>query len=554
MTCFLIVDALAHGSGLKRFTRDVIGAGPRTVAGVLESCGYPALIIPAELPFKKSKKKQKLLKKSDVLLISAMTMDRETVKRFVKFWRKIKQNAPVLVGGSIASDPKTCLKIGADIVVIGEGETTLKELLKHGLKDGELPSSQQLDKILGIGFKSYEDNQKKPFYKINPLRPASSKKEFNSFKVSTICIKDYPNYNAKKVYVEIVRGCSNYYRAKIGLNQNCKNCEKCRTGPLENRFNCPENIPPGCGFCSIPSLFGPARSKDLNLIVEEIKALASLGCRRIVLSAPDFLDYGRDALVYPHPLTDPRTPQANVETLENLLKEVSRFDTTEISIENIKPCLFTEETAKIISKYLPETSLNIGCETGCPDHAEKLGRPSTPKEALNTAEISIKYGLKPHVYFIHSLPGQNSKTVKKTVRIIKKLGKIGVDKITVYRFKPLPMSAFHSYPKPPAAIHNRESQMIVEAAKEVNIQQKKHLIGKPLEVLITEQSFSNPSIGVGRPIKDGPLIAVKDAGHLQGKKVNILVTEIISDRLLGGKLIKNRKSIITKSNLKKFKD
>jgi len=85
--------------------------------------------------------------------------------------------------------------------------------------------------------------------------------------------------------------------------------------------------------------------------------------------------------------------------------------------------------------------------------------------------------------------------------------------------------------------------MIVETVKEVNLQQKKHLIGKSLEVLITETSFSNPSIGVGRPIKDGPLIAVKDAGNLKGKKVNVLVTEIISDRLLGGKLIKNRKNI-----------
>ena len=85
------------------------------------------------------------------------------------------------------------------------------------------------------------------------------------------------------------------------------------------------------------------------------------------------------------------------------------------------------------------------------------------------------------------------------------------------------MSAFHSYPKPPAAIHNIESQKIVETAKEINIQQKKHFIGKILEVLITEQSFADPSIGVGRPLEDGPLIAVKDAGHLQGKKVGVLV-------------------------------
>ena len=43
------------------------------------------------------------------------------------------------------------------------------------------------------------------------------------------------------------------------------------------------------------------------------------GVTRIVLSAPCFLDYGRDLLVEPEPLTDPRSPESNYNEIEKLL-------------------------------------------------------------------------------------------------------------------------------------------------------------------------------------------------------------------------------------------
>ena len=44
----LIVDTLASGKGTRLTTRDVIGAGPRTVAGVLEKHGMEPTIVPVE--------------------------------------------------------------------------------------------------------------------------------------------------------------------------------------------------------------------------------------------------------------------------------------------------------------------------------------------------------------------------------------------------------------------------------------------------------------------------------------------------------------------------
>ncbi|MHA1365705.1 MAG: B12-binding domain-containing radical SAM protein, partial [Candidatus Heimdallarchaeota archaeon] len=106
----------------------------------------------------------------------------------------------------------------------------------------------------------------------------------------------YKNFFSAKVYVECVRGCSNFGGTRIKLpdGRSCSECGFCDTFSIEDRANCPSNIPPGCGFCSVPSLFGPAKSRSVNAIVKEIKELLNSKVKRIVLSAPDILDFGRD--------------------------------------------------------------------------------------------------------------------------------------------------------------------------------------------------------------------------------------------------------------------
>lgn len=44
----LIIDCLASGDGKRILARDVIGAGPRTVKGILQSEGIEAKITPVE--------------------------------------------------------------------------------------------------------------------------------------------------------------------------------------------------------------------------------------------------------------------------------------------------------------------------------------------------------------------------------------------------------------------------------------------------------------------------------------------------------------------------
>ncbi|MHA1156321.1 MAG: B12-binding domain-containing radical SAM protein [Candidatus Heimdallarchaeota archaeon] len=527
-----IVDATGSGKGKRRFTRDAIGAGSRSVYGVLEKLGVEAKIFLAEDVLEKG-----FPKGFSSLFISAMSMDKIAVKRVISSWRK-HANGRVVVGGPISSelDP-TLLSTRADIIVIGEGEKTIKELIEYdALRKSS--SKEILEKILGIG---YFDSKGKT--KINGFRKYSSREEFRLYQASTKCITDYPKYFSAKVYVECVRGCSNFKGTKLLLpdGRQCSECGNCDSYCLEDRLKCPEGIPPGCGFCSVPNLFGPARSRTSDQVVKEIAELLEKNVKRIILSAPDFLDFGRDNELGDNLLMNPYFPKANTKLIEELLSQIASLERVAkgkawIEVENIKAHLFTEEVARILAKYLPGSSFSIGCETGSESHAIQLGRSSMPKETLRAVKIAHKYGLKSHVYFIHSLPGQTKQTATETVKLIHNLEPY-IEKVTIYRFRPLPMSAFGDVPPPEPAIRNPISKMIADAANEVNLRKKTNLVGKKIRVILSEPNYREENGAIANILEGGPMVAVEDAKERIGEIVTVFIDKVITEKLVHGKIV-----------------
>ena len=526
---FLIVDALATERGARRFTRDVIGAGPRTVAGMLEQLGFECRICPAERVFAD----ESFLLHFDVLMCSGMSMDVPSMRRVVRSWRRVKEDGIAIAGGPAAADPYMLFgRTDYDLAVISECEMTLKELLDEGLSKGLLPEREALEGIRGLAFKTDGG------VVMTGLRPPVF--EFR-FEPSVERIADYPYFRVSRVYVTCVRGCSNYRRTLLTLpdGRKCSGCGLCSGDDLAKRYYCPVGIPPGCGFCSVPSLFGPPRSRSKNSILREISGLLERGVRRIVLGASDFLDYEREKLVNPNPLTDPCFPEPNYSEMESLLSEVSEIQKAEkektyISIENIKPCLFTDEAARIISTYLPNTTVHIGCETGSEAHSRKIGRPSTPGESLSAVRRAVAHGLRPYVYFIHGLPGQTMKSARETVRLMDRMADCGVEKVTIYRFRPLPMSAFGDFESPPPATKERASRMIFEKAKQINLERKRDLVGKIVEAIVAEKLHSG--VYVAYPLREGPTIILDAEEAPVNDLVRVKITRVKSDKLVEGVL------------------
>jgi radical SAM superfamily enzyme YgiQ (UPF0313 family) len=527
----LIVDTLASGKGTRYSTKDVIGAGPRTIAGVLEKRELDPAIISVE-SYLCNKYDPEIY---DILLVSGMTSDMQAVQRTVRKWKKYNKG-PVVIGGPVSSEPTRALKrTGGDIAVTGEGEITLVELLNGGLLEGKLPEC--LNDILGI---SYKSNNK---IIVNPFRPVQPREVFTDFIPSTNIITAYKLYNSARVYVETVRGCSNFHRARIGtLGEKCSYCEQCTESELIDRYDCPVGIPPGCGYCSVPSLYGPPKSRPSWLIIDEVSQLLDLGVHRVVLSAPGFLDYQRDILVEPLPLTDPKLPEPNYDEIEVLLKGLTdlpqvKNGNASIMIENIKASLVSKRAAGLLGKYLSGTTVSIGFETGSATHSKVLGRPDTPSEALISLRRLKDAGMKPYVYFIHGLPGQTAETVKETVNTIKQSRSYGADRVILYRFQSLPASAFEECPSGPPASRDLLSRRIHDAAYEANLKSKEALVGAFIKVVIAERYSRDRRFYVAYPMFHGPVTLIHHDNLSPGDIVKVRVTGIASDRIVYGQII-----------------
>jgi radical SAM superfamily enzyme YgiQ (UPF0313 family) len=524
----LIVDALASGKGARIVTKDVIGAGPRTIAGVLESNGIETRIMTADRYLENSNQVH-----YDVLLVSAMTSDLHAARLVTRRWRKASES-PVIIGGPIASDPVRALKkTGSDVAVTGEGELSLQELINYGLcelKDLDLSG------VKGLSF--HLDGE----VIVNGLRPVQGRELFTRYNPSVLRIVDYPLFKAARVYVEALRGCSNYTRARIGpLGESCTFCEQCTGLDLFDRYVCPQGIPPGCGYCSVPSLYGPPKSRPEELIEEEVKGLLALGVRRIVLSAPGFLDYGRDLIVYPEPLTDPRSPEPNYDAIEKLLNHLTNLEEVSVGdasiiVENLKASLVTDESAELLGKYLSGTAVSVGMETGSEEHSKLLGRPDSPLETMIAVRRLKRSGLKPYVYFIHGLPGQTSETVDETVKSMYEVKRAGAERITLYRFQSLPMSAFQDCPSGPPSSADTLSRKMFEAAREVNDVVKKEFLGSRIRVVVAEPYDRDSSLTVAYPLKHGPVVLVEGSVGQTGDVIDVIVVSVVSERIVKAKI------------------
>lgn len=521
----LIVDALSAGSGQRTSSRDSIGCGPRAVAGVFEKHGIQCTIrrVDEVLP------KRGALKRFDHLAVSAMTMDQVAVQKMVKLWRHFRQQGRVLLGGPIAADPENILKqIRPDVLVIGEGEATLDELLESNFLEEDVA----LADIHGIAFLESD----KP--RITNKRDLISTEELSErFYPSTSRIIDYNAYQACKVYVEILRGCSNFRRTKYPLADGtlCSECSNCDSEDSSKRIECPEDIPPGCGFCSVPGTWGSPRSRSADSILSEVKELLDLGVHRVILEAPGFLDYMRGTT----PLTNPCHPPANLSAIEDLLGRLNSLPqvsegNVHIAIENMKACLFTDEVAETMKKSMRSSSPNIGLETGSEYHMRQIGKCGSPEDVVRAVKVAKAHDMKPFVYLIYGLPGETAETTEQSVQMMRSVSEAGAERIILYGFRSLPGSAFAKYPE--SSLKDEFGQILRTEAETINLQKKEQYLEKVVRGIAAEPSRTHHGFTMIYPLEEGPLMTVP-GGFSAGTLLSVKVTSVLSSGLVTGEVV-----------------
>lgn len=549
MENILVVDANARVNGKRYSTLDVIGVGPRLITSLFKYYGFNAVLH----PYENVVNNPKIFKNFDAIAISFMVSDFIAVNRITKLWRKYKENTSLIVlGGPGTLSNKILSSLEFDLAFIGESEYTFHYLFHtlgyKSLRDlvQNLRNEKKIPKGLAIKF-----NRKIVDGGLGLWTPREL-----LFKVlpEVEDLKNYPYYWACRIYVEVVRGCSNFYRPIV--NNTCNECKLCVSEEFSKRILCPVGIPPGCGYCNVPLVYGYVRSRNIYSIAEEVRKLLDIGVTRIVLSAPDFLDFWRDAKVQ-NVLTNPCNPRANLDAIEKLFEELTKFNEVveglaSISIENIKACLVDKDVVEILGKYLKGTAVYIGLETCSNKLLKSIGRPSTCEEVLNAIKLLSSSGLRPYVYLMHGLPYEEIEDLKKTIEIIPTLMKLNVEKIVLYKFRPLPRSAFESISRNNKMNlnlieHHREK--LKEIVKDFNKLSKENLIGRHIDIVIASQHHRYPDYLIGYPLHHGPVTLVKTSKKYIGYVARTRITRVLSDRIVLGEIIYLKRKIINSKHV-----
>lgn len=519
-----VIDVLARALGKRYTTFDVVGAGPRIIAGIASEYGSVDLY-----PYEKAIKSTEEISKRDIVLISAMSSDHKALSTLIYKLRKLNRSLKIIVGGPISFEYTRILReLPVDLVVVGEAEIPLRQLLyRYVIGDYEYRSIPAL---------AYVEND---VVKLTSSHIHTPKQILDDIKPWTLVDRSYDYPQIYRFYVEVVRGCSNYRRPMINLGElSCIECHRCISPILEERLNCPVNIPPGCGFCSVPYMFGHPRSRSIRSIYREISELVEHGARRIVLSGPDILDYGREELVK-GPLTDPCKPPANIEAIESLFNELYSIEEIKnnkvvIMVENIKACLVNKEVGKLFERYLKNTTIHIGLETGCDWFNEKiLGKPITLRQVLSACKILRDHSLRPYVYIMYGLPSSTREVYEETIKSIEELSRIGVEKITLYKYINLPATAFHKLP-PDVEAFKELITRLRDIVDKYNLVAKRKLLYEKIEVYLYEDRGRI----YGYPVRHGPVVFVEKTrrGDLSGCRGVVKITDI-GTRFVKGVLI-----------------
>jgi B12-binding domain/radical SAM domain protein len=295
--------------------------------------------------------------------------------------------APVIIAGGPhpSARPAEVLRLGADAVVIGEGEATLPTLLERLLAGGS-PAG-----LWGVAVLDAEGEL------VRGPRPPP------------IDLDAYPPMGIEHrrfAPVEITRGC-----------------------------------PCACTFCQTSFLFGgQMRHRSVESVVEWVRRAMEQGYSYARFVSPN-------AFAYQSP-DNGRTVNLDAierllrETATLVGRERVYFGTfpSEVGPEAVTP-----EAVALVHRYCGNDNLIFGAQTGSDRLLHALRRRHTVADVYRAAAVVVAGELTPIVDVIFGLPGEDAEDVAATVRLIEDLTAMGAV-IHTHTFMPLPGTPLEDAP------------------------------------------------------------------------------------------------------------
>ena len=334
-------------------TPEFYSYGALLIAGMLEKQGYPV----------KLQKGFGEVIDADIVFISL-----QSTIHLLKYQKEISSmDTFKIVGGPVTLTPQLILDcLLVDLVVVGEGENTIYNILKV-FENNSLPCVSDFKDITGVAFKEGNqtvitgkgsaDSLERPL----PLVPSDISSE---------------NIRGANVYMETHRGC-----------------------------------PGNCGFCGVPCLFGrEVRSRPLEDILNEVKYLLSKGVRKIAISGGTGSLYGSS-----------KFKNVDEEAFVELLREISNLTGPKnLTIPDIRVDLISDQILEAIHQY-SNGWVFFGIESGSDRVLRHMKKGVTVDQVREAVAMARQHGVKTAGSFIVAYPGEEEKDFQDTMDLADEL-------------------------------------------------------------------------------------------------------------------------------------
>lgn len=319
-----------------------------------------------------------------VLAHSVMSTQLERVRDEVRAVRQRFGKRVTIVGGGphASARPMDLIDMGFDYVVIGEGESSIRELL------WKLGNDKDPTSIMGI---------------VGPDSDSIPVPRNTGY----VALDDYPPF-------------------AIGLNV---------VGPVEVTRGCPFK----CKFCATPFLSGGiVRHRGVDSVGYWLEqAVEQRGFERTWFLSPNALCYGGKGR---------RAEPEKLEKLLMQVTKRTGIDIFFGSFPSeVRPEFVTPEILEMFRQYVANRTLQIGLQSGSDDILKAANRHHSVQEGKDAIAMAKDAGFIPHVDMIFGLPEESEKDIEASLDVCEELVGLGA-KIHAHVFMPLPGSEWEYMP------------------------------------------------------------------------------------------------------------
>ena len=252
-----------------------------------------------------------------------------------------------------------------------------------------------------------------------------------------------------------------------------------------------------CSYCIIPYARGRVRSRKIESIIEEIKALAKNEVKEVVLTGIHIASYGKDF-------------KENISLID-LLEEINKIEDIErIRLGSLEPTIINEEFLERLSKLDKICHhFHLSLQSGCNETLKRMNRKYTIDEFETVVKL-LRETYKDVILttdIIVGFPGETDEEFEKTYGFLKQIKFYKMHVFKYSRRKGTKADLMDNQVS--SDIQEQRSKKLLQLSDNNQKKYNEEYVGKKVKVLFEEQ----------------------DGEYLKGHTQNYLVVKVINDSL-----------------------